>query len=324
MTCYIPLFTYIISTAAGTYLTLSQRQQISGFPDACSTAYNTPLYQCSQSEIEDGGTCSMGCVALLEKVSQRINTACQGTQASPNTLIGMFFTGVGVHALCPNVQVSGGSRGSGGGNYGGSTGGNSGGDNGGGTGGDVGGGQSGQTTTVVSTSQASLDPSISSSVTTTTTTQQTSETQPTPSQTPAVVSTSQAPPEPSTSNSETETTSTQQISQTQPAASSAQPSLVKSTVSTTAPAVQPTLNTAATLTQSGLGTVSPSAFSVSSTSTSSSTSATSSAQQNSNRNGNSNDNGGTPFDISSSSHRKAAIPSMLAFALGFIALLWIV
>lgn len=324
ITCYIPLFTYIVSTTAQSYLTLSQWQQISGFSDACFNAYNTPLNQCSQLDFQDGRSCSMDCVALLEEVSKRINTACKGTRAFPNTLIGMFFTSAGVQALCPNVLASGGSTGSNGGDYGGNTGGNNGGYNGGGTGGETG-GQSGQTTVVVSTSQAPLKPSILSSVTETTPTQQISETQSALSQTPAVASTSQATPEPSTSGSETMTTPTQQISDTQPAASSAQTSLVESTVSTTAPAVEPTLNTAATLTQSGLGglkstTVSPNTSSVSSTSTSPSTSVTSSAQ----RDGSHNGSGGTPFDISASSRTKAATPPLLGLALGLIALTLVV
>ena len=293
ISCSIPLFAYLIPSVTATLMTLSQIQPISGFSDTCSSAYNTPLTQCTPFELDNGRFCSMNCVILLEEVSALINTACKGTKTYPNTLIGLFLRGTAVQALCKNVLDSGGSTGSSGGNGGGSTGGNTGWNTGGNTGGNTGentgGGQNGKTT--------------------------------------AVVSTSKAPANPSTSSTTAEASTTHQITQTQPAPANTPTSLVTSTVLKTSPAVQPTIDSASTLTQTGLAglkssTVPQSASSLSSTSTSSSATAT--TQQDRNENGNSGGSGGTPFDISASSRKMAATPSMVAFTFGFVALLWIV
>ena len=292
-TLYITLFTHLIANAAATSITLSQFQQISGFSETCTAAYNTPLNQCTQSDFENGRSCSMSCVEALEKVSAYLTTACAGIKAYPDTLIGLFFGGHGVEVLCPNVHDSGGSTGSTGGITGGNSGGNSGensggnngGNNGGNSGGNDGGGaQTTQTTAPVMTSKAPQEPSATSTGAQASTTQQT----------------------------------TQQTTQTQSAAASTPTSLLKSTVPNTPPAVPPTINSASTLTQTGLAglkssTVEQSVSSIPSTST------TSTAQPDRNSNGNSGGSGGTPFDISASSHQTAATSSMLAFTLGLIA-----
>lgn len=285
---YLPLFTYlIVETTATTAncITLSQFQQISGFSDTCTTAYNTPLTQCTQSDFENGRSCSMSCVAMLEEVQALLATACRGTKAFPNTLIGMFFQGGGVQTLCPNVQESGGSTGGAGGNAGGNTGANNGGNNGG----TNGGGQNSQTSVAVSASQA--------------------------------------PSRPSTSSTKAEASTAQQTTQTQPLVASSQTSLLISTVSTTAPAAQPTINSDATLTQTGFAGLKSSTAQSSSTSSSSSSSSaqpSSSAQQDRNNNGNSGGSGGTPFDITASGRKLAVTPSMLAFIIGISALLYLV
>ena len=289
-TLYSTLLTSLIANATATSITLSQFQQISGFSETCTAAYNTPLTQCTESDFENGRSCSMNCVEALEKVSACLTTACRGIKAYPDTLIGLFFGGGGVEALCPNVHDSGGSTGSTGGitggNSGGDNGGNSGGNNGGNSGGNGGGAQNSQTTSAVMTSKA--------------------------------------PQEPNAASTEAQASTTQQTTQTQPAAASSPTSLLKSTVPNTPPAVQPTINSASTLTQTDLAglkssTVEQSASSIPSSSTTSTARASSTAQPDRNSNGNSGGSGGTPFDITASSHKTAATSSMLAFTLGLIA-----
>lgn len=101
-----------LPSAAASFITLSQFQPIAGFSITCSNAYNTPLTDCMPKDFEEGRICSMECVAMLRKVSAHINTACKGTKAYPNTLIGMFFTSAGVTTLCPHAEDSSGSGGS--------------------------------------------------------------------------------------------------------------------------------------------------------------------------------------------------------------------
>ena len=280
---------YLVVNTMATAITLSIWQPISGFSESCCAAYNTPLTQCAQSDFENGRSCSMSCVAMLEEVSALLQKACRGTRSDPDTLIEMFLSGGGVQALCPNVQESGGSTG----NTGGNTGGNSGGNPGGDTGENNGGAQNSQTGAASSTPQIQPRPSPSTTQTTVSITQQTTQT-------------------------------TQSI-QSQPSAASTETSLLKSTVSTTIPAIQPTINSAATLTQSDLtGLKSGAASDTSSSSTSSTARASATAQKDRNSNGNSGGSGGTPFDISASAPEMAATSTLLASALGLIVLIWIV
>lgn len=273
---YIPLFAFLISNAFATFLTLSQFQQISGFSDTCCDAYNTPLTKCAQTDFEHGRSCSNNCIEQLEQVSTLLNTACKGTKAYPNTLIGMFFEAgsVGVSALCPTVQGSTGSVGGGSGNNGGDNGSNGGGND----------GQSTQTTTF----------------------------------------TAKATTKASASSTKAQTSNTQRTSSTKSAAASTTSSLVKSTISTTPAVANPTINSDATLTQSGLAGLRTTVVQASKSAASASSSQSASAQADHNNNGNSGGSGGTPFDISSSSCIAALPPSILAFMLGFGTLIYIV
>ena len=110
-TALLLLLIPFVNTTSVTPITLSYFQQISGFSQACSKAYNTPLVQCTDNDFAPGRACSMRCVQQLEEVSAMINTKCKGTKAYPDTLIGMFFTKSGVSTLCPNVIDSGGVSG---------------------------------------------------------------------------------------------------------------------------------------------------------------------------------------------------------------------
>ncbi|MCJ1257877.1 hypothetical protein MMC24_005705 [Lignoscripta atroalba] len=90
-----------IHTAAA--IDLSDFQKIAGFSAACTNAYNTPINGCTASDFTSRQPCSTRCVRCLETITNVIISACEGTKADPTTLIGMFFTGEGVNALCPNV-----------------------------------------------------------------------------------------------------------------------------------------------------------------------------------------------------------------------------
>ncbi|MCJ1433163.1 hypothetical protein MMC27_002522 [Xylographa pallens] len=87
-------------------ISLSQFQEINGFSATCTAAYNTDIPGCTTSDFTSNNPCSINCISGLEAISALLNSACQGTEADPNTLIGLFFEGNGVSALCPNV-VSG-------------------------------------------------------------------------------------------------------------------------------------------------------------------------------------------------------------------------
>ncbi|MCJ1290682.1 hypothetical protein MMC34_002224 [Xylographa carneopallida] len=93
-------------TTASSSVSLSQFQQIYGFSATCTAAYNTDIPGCTASDFTSNNPCSINCISGLEAISALLNSACQGTEADPNTLIGLFFEGNGVSALCPNV-VSG-------------------------------------------------------------------------------------------------------------------------------------------------------------------------------------------------------------------------
>ncbi|KAL8802390.1 MAG: hypothetical protein Q9200_006600 [Gallowayella weberi] len=88
------------------HFSLSQLQPISGFSDACTQAYNTPLDDCSISDFYEGNACSPKCYALLEAMTTLINDECRGITAFPSTLIGMFFGKKAVQELCSGVEAT--------------------------------------------------------------------------------------------------------------------------------------------------------------------------------------------------------------------------
>ena len=89
-----------------TAVDLSQFQQINGFSPACTSAYNTPIPGCKPSDFSSNGPCSEACIAGLQTITNLLNSACAGTQADPSSLIGHFFQGTGVTALCPNAATA--------------------------------------------------------------------------------------------------------------------------------------------------------------------------------------------------------------------------
>ncbi len=86
------------------HLSLAELQPISGFSDACTQAYETPLTDCTLSDFYEGNPCSPECVAFLEAMTTRLNDECSGTTAFRNTLIGMFFKKTAVQQLCAGIE----------------------------------------------------------------------------------------------------------------------------------------------------------------------------------------------------------------------------
>ena len=98
------LLTAMLPTSVA--VTLSQFQQINGFSTSCTNAYNTPIPGCKPSDFANNQPCSITCIAGLQSITVLINSACAGTQADPSSLIGHFFQGTGVIALCPNADAA--------------------------------------------------------------------------------------------------------------------------------------------------------------------------------------------------------------------------
>ncbi|KAL8992983.1 MAG: hypothetical protein Q9169_006685 [Polycauliona sp. 2 TL-2023] len=91
-------------TLASICINLSDLQPISGFSDACTEAYNSPLTDCTLSDFYQGNACSPSCVAFLEDRTQQLNDECEGITAFPDTLIGMFFKKTAVEQLCAGTE----------------------------------------------------------------------------------------------------------------------------------------------------------------------------------------------------------------------------
>ena len=99
----LQLLALLAVSAVAQSVTLSQFQQINGFPSGCTKAYNTPIPGCVPSDFQGSNVCSQACVSGLMALTSLINSACAGVSTSPSTLIGLFFEGKGVQALCPET-----------------------------------------------------------------------------------------------------------------------------------------------------------------------------------------------------------------------------
>ena len=270
-------------------LSLTTFQPINGFSAACTTAYNTELTDCVDSDFTGQG-CSKKCIGFLDSLTQTLNNDCAGTSSYPNTLIGMFFNGTGVHTLCPNAGVL--SFSSGGGNaYG------------------QGGGQSGSPATPSAATEASASTSSTSTSSTSTSSSSTSTS----------TSTSSSSYSTSTSTSFSSsysysTSSTSSVSSTLQAAATTSTTIVVQT--TVAPE---STTTSVAVVETTVVPESPSDTSTSTSSTKSSTSSAGTSTSTSNGNG-----GGTPLDVGSSACHGAAV-SVWLFALlaGLAGLVWI-
>jgi hypothetical protein len=104
--CLVVASILCLATASSPGINLSDFQQINGFSSPCTAAYNTPIPGCTADDFTGMNPCSAACISGLEEITALLNSACQGTEADPSTLIGKFFQGTGVNALCPNADNS--------------------------------------------------------------------------------------------------------------------------------------------------------------------------------------------------------------------------
>ncbi|KAF6238254.1 hypothetical protein HO173_003534 [Letharia columbiana] len=249
-------------------LTLTTFQPINGFDAACTNAYNTPLTDCSNSDFAGKG-CSVKCVGFLDSLTTALNEACAGTSAYPNTLIGLFFDGLGVQTICSTAN--GDSNPGGGGVELGQAGGQD---------GAIGSQSAAREASVATTSTITI--STTSSATTSTTPQAAA-----PSSTTTVVTTPQAAATSST---------TTVVTTPQAAATSSTTTVVPITVTP-----EPTTTSVAVV-GTTVAPESPSDALTSTSHTKSSTSVSSTSTSPSNDNG-----GGTPLDIGSSACHDATV-----------------
>lgn len=108
-------FVLATATLAQASLNLSHIQALVGFPQACTDAYNTPINDCNDAHYNSGPlcSCSSACSSALDAITNTITNACQGTGASPNTLIGLFFEHAATEFLCNPPADGGGGCGPG-------------------------------------------------------------------------------------------------------------------------------------------------------------------------------------------------------------------
>lgn len=59
---------------------------------------------CVIDDFSGGNPCSSECIKGVQSKSNDLNNACVGVRVTPATLIGLFFQGKGVVALCPNFN----------------------------------------------------------------------------------------------------------------------------------------------------------------------------------------------------------------------------
>lgn len=98
-----PLLLFTLHACLTIAISLQDFQPINGFSPACSKAYNTDLADCNKNDFGEGNSCSVGCIAFLEALTDILNQQCKGTSALPSTLMGLFFIEKGTASLCPNV-----------------------------------------------------------------------------------------------------------------------------------------------------------------------------------------------------------------------------
>lgn len=87
-------------------VSLSQLQPIESFPAVCMAVWDSQIKGCTAEDFTMHQTCSSACLRGLESLAVTLNQACAGTSARSNTLIGLFFQGLGVSTLCPTSAPS--------------------------------------------------------------------------------------------------------------------------------------------------------------------------------------------------------------------------
>ncbi|KAI4121736.1 MAG: hypothetical protein LQ347_006762 [Umbilicaria vellea] len=101
----LSLLSFLLLLPSTIATSLSQFQSIANFPAPCETAYNQQISGCTDADFSNGAPCSATCIRGLQTLTTQIESGCAGSQADPNTLIGMFFVNKGVTALCPNYAA---------------------------------------------------------------------------------------------------------------------------------------------------------------------------------------------------------------------------
>lgn len=99
----LPLLTPLSSA-----LSLANFQELtsSDIPLACQLAYDAPIPDCKVSDFKKG--CSATCEDALSSVANLVGIACAGTNASPQSLLGVVQNGDIIGALCssPGEETS--------------------------------------------------------------------------------------------------------------------------------------------------------------------------------------------------------------------------
>ncbi|KAI9716238.1 MAG: hypothetical protein M1812_005463 [Candelaria pacifica] len=88
-------------------ISLANFEETIHVPKDCNDAWTAPISGCASSDfLAKGGSCSSTCIASLQDVAKTVSIACQGVAVDPTTLMGLFFEGKGINAVCPNIVVT--------------------------------------------------------------------------------------------------------------------------------------------------------------------------------------------------------------------------
>lgn len=100
------LFSLVLASSVPAALAVSFNdfQPILDFPPQCLKVYTSTIPGCRLDDFSGGNPCSAKCIKGVKSKSNDLNSACMGVRVSPTTLIGLFFQGKGVVAICPNVD----------------------------------------------------------------------------------------------------------------------------------------------------------------------------------------------------------------------------
>ncbi|OJJ49814.1 hypothetical protein ASPZODRAFT_128345 [Penicilliopsis zonata CBS 506.65] len=88
-------------------VSLSQFQAIAGFPPLCTSTWNSEIPGCAAEDFDQGRRpCSAACIEGLQSTATTLNQTCAGSEVGEDTLIGLFFRGLGVSTVCPGNAVA--------------------------------------------------------------------------------------------------------------------------------------------------------------------------------------------------------------------------
>ncbi|KAI5359187.1 hypothetical protein Slin14017_G100890 [Septoria linicola] len=81
----------------------------SDLPSSCLKVYKANINGCSPSDFASGKSCSTGCVAALQSMVEKVETACGGEELQGTGILTVFLNGNGPGAICPGAAASAGS-----------------------------------------------------------------------------------------------------------------------------------------------------------------------------------------------------------------------